>query len=126
MRRHESEWAARRVEIAVVTFEANAIARAYLRDTRLPWPVLVDEHRSLYAAYGMDRAPWRAVWSPATLFEYARLLRRGHRVRRATGDTRQRGGDVLIDPDAIVRLHHVGHGPADRPPVAELLHHTGS
>jgi len=28
---------------------------------------------------------------------------------------------VLIDPDGIVRLHHVGEGPADRPAVSDLL-----
>jgi hypothetical protein len=27
----------------------------------------------------------------------------------------------LIDPGRIVRLHHVGNGPADRPSVKELL-----
>lgn len=33
----------------------------------------------------------------------------------------QRGGDVLIDPAGIVRVHHVGDGPADRPSVESLL-----
>jgi hypothetical protein len=29
-------------------------------------------------------------------------------------------GDVLIDPEGIVRVHHVGTGPADRPSVSSL------
>ena len=33
----------------------------------------------------------------------------------------QRGGDVLIDPDGIVRMHRVGKGPADRPGVERFL-----
>ena len=37
------------------------------------------------------------------------------------GDIFQRGGDVLIDPTGIVALHHVGNGPADRPPVETIL-----
>ncbi|HSH13152.1 MAG TPA: SelL-related redox protein, partial [Desulfurivibrionaceae bacterium] len=33
----------------------------------------------------------------------------------------QRGGDVLIDPNGMVRLHHIGKGPADRPRVEDIL-----
>jgi hypothetical protein len=29
------------------------------------------------------------------------------------------GGDVLIDPGGIVRLHHTGVGPADRPVIGQ-------
>jgi hypothetical protein len=28
---------------------------------------------------------------------------------------------VLIDPAGIVQLHHIGQGPADRPPVSLIL-----
>jgi hypothetical protein len=121
LRHHEASWTEHDVAIAVVSFEADRVARAYLQDTQLPWPVLLDRERSLYRAYGMDRAPLRAIWSPSTLLEYARLLRRGRKMSKPTDDTRQRGGDVLIDPSGIVRTHHVGKGPADRPSVASLL-----
>jgi hypothetical protein len=50
-----------------------------------------------------------------------KLLLRGRKVRRPSGDVYQLGGDVLIDPSGIVRLHHVGSGPADRPTVHSLL-----
>jgi len=33
----------------------------------------------------------------------------------------QQGGNVLIDPNGIVRVHHVGRGPADRPSVDRLI-----
>ncbi len=33
----------------------------------------------------------------------------------------QQGGDVLVDPQGIVRFHHIGTGPADRPPVQRIL-----
>ncbi len=121
MREHDAAWAQHDVAIAVVTFEADAIAQAYVRDNQLPWPVLVDPNRGLYQAYGMDRASARDIWSPRTWLAYARLMRKGHKRRAATDDVRQRGGDVLIDPAGIVRIHHVGAGPADRPTVNELI-----
>ena len=105
----------------VVTFEAGFLARAYVEDTRLPWPLVVDESRALYAAYGMLRGRAWDIWGPATWLAYARSLAHGGTLRRPTGDVSQLGGDVLIDPEGFVRMHHVGRGPADRPPVESLL-----
>jgi hypothetical protein len=109
------------VAVLVATFEAEPAARAYVEETALPWPLLLDPSRVLYRAYGMGRGRWWAIWGPATWWTYARLVRRGHRPRRRPADVRQLGGDVLIGPDAVVRVHHVGTGPADRPPVDALL-----
>lgn len=105
----------------MVTFELGFLAQAYVRETQLAWPLLVDESRALYAAYGMDRSGWWAVWGPASWWAYAKLLARGYRMRRSEGDVNQLGGNVLIDPAGVVRLLHVGSGPADRPSVASLL-----
>jgi len=97
------------------------MAMAYVRDTDLAWPMLVDESRSLYAAYGMDRGGWWDIFGPPSWWAYARLLFRGRRLQRPGSDVRQLGGDVLIDPQGKVRVHHVGSGPADRPSVTSLL-----
>lgn len=105
----------------MVTFELGFLAQAYVRETQLAWPLLVDDSRALYAAYGMDRGGWWAVWGPASWWAYAKLLARGYRMRGSEGDVNQLGGNVLIDPAGVVRLLHVGSGPADRPSVASLL-----
>ena len=104
-----------------VTFEATAAARAYAAETGLPWPLLVDPGRRLYHAYGMRKARLRHLWGAATFRAYWREARLGRFPRLPRADTRQQGGDVLIDPGGLVRFHHVGRGPADRPAVAELL-----
>ncbi len=109
------------IQVAVVTFEAGPLALAYVRQVQLNWPLLVDESRSLYTAYGMARGRWQDILGPASWWIYTKLLLRGRRLRSASGDVKQLGGDVLIDPSGIVRLHHVGSGPADRPSVDSLL-----
>jgi hypothetical protein len=109
------------VTVLVVTFEIPRAARAYVEETGLGWPLLLDGSRWLYRAYGMESGRWWAIWGPATWLAYARAIVRGHRLRRPTGDVNQLGGDILIDPDGIVRLQHVGSGPADRPSVESLL-----
>jgi len=55
------------------------------------------------------------IWGPKTCLVYARELIKGNRLVKSEEDIYQRGGDVLIDPQGIVRLHHIGTGPADRP-----------
>lgn len=97
------------------------MAQVYVRDTQLTWPILVDESLTLYAAYGMERGRWWEIWAPASWWMYAKLLLRGRRLQRSAGDPGQLGGDVLVDPRGIVRLHHIGRGPADRPGVEAIL-----
>jgi len=108
----------------VVTFEAGFLARAYVEETGLTWPVLVGESRELYRAYGMLAAGFWDIWGPATWIAYFREIVHGRRLKKSSGDIHQRGGDVLIDPQGIVRFHHVGSGPANRPPVDSLLRYV--
>jgi hypothetical protein len=121
LRRHEDQIERLGLEIVVVTFEAPERAEEYVRETALRWPLLIDRRRVLYSAYGMGRGRWSAIWGPATWWAYVQLIGRGHRLRRPTGDIRQLGGDVLVDPMGRVALHHVGESPADRPAVAALF-----
>jgi hypothetical protein len=109
------------VDVAVVTFDADVMATAYVVDTELSWPLLVDEDRALYQAYGMLHASFWDVWGPQTILAYLRAMGAGMRPAAPGRDVNQRGGDVLIDPEGIVRLHHIGRGPADRPEVSALL-----
>lgn len=105
----------------VVTFEAGFLAKAYVADTGLTWPLLVDEKREHYRAYGMLQAGFWDIWGPKTWWAYLKEILHGRLPKKSAGDINQRGGDVLIDPRGVVRLHHVGAGPADRPLPEDIL-----
>lgn len=109
------------IQTLVVTFEGWREAREYLDETGLIWPLLVDTDRQLYRAYDMHAARLRHLWGFATMRAYGREALRGRFPRIPRADTAQQGGNVLIDPAGVVRLHHVGSGPADRPTVATVL-----
>jgi hypothetical protein len=111
----------RQVRVVVVTFETGFLAQAYVMETGLSWPFLVDGDRSLYQAYGMLRAGFWDIWGPSTWRVYLKELLRGKLPKKSSGDIHQRGGDILIDPGGIVRMHHIGKGPSDRPSVADIL-----
>ncbi|MCA9592622.1 MAG: redoxin domain-containing protein [Myxococcales bacterium] len=121
MRQQESELETLGVDVCVVTFSNDFMARAYVEETGLVWPLLEDPERALYQAYDMLKASFWDVWGPSTWLAYAREMWRGQKLKESDEDVNQRGGDVLIDPDGIVRIHHVGKGPADRPSVESLL-----
>jgi hypothetical protein len=103
-----------KIEVVVVTFEEEEQALNYQKDLDLPWPVAVDISRELYDYFGMNKAGFFDLWNVATFRIYAREMLKGNWPKRAQGDVQQRGGDVLIDPQGMVRLHHIGRGPADR------------
>lgn len=107
--------------VCVVTFDADPMALSYVRQTNLPWPLLLDKHRTTYHSYQMERGASWAIYGPASIGHYLRLIFRGRRLQRPGSDWRQLGGDVLIDPSGIVRLHFVSASPHDRPTVESIL-----
>ena len=121
MRDKEDELDRLNLKVVVVTFEIDSLARGYVEDTALKWPFIIDTTRGLYKSYGMLAASYWDVWGVKTWLAYFRELLKGNKPVKSEGDVYQRGGDVLIDPEGIVRLHHIGQGPADRPSVEQIL-----
>jgi alkyl hydroperoxide reductase subunit AhpC len=121
LRDRAAELARLNADVAIVTFEAAPIARAYAAETKLDWPVIVDRDRTLYRAYGMEHGRWFDLYGPRSIWVYLKLIARGNRVRLPTDDTRQLGGDVVIDSQGVVRLDAVANGPAGRASVDTLL-----
>ena len=121
LRQHQAALDEREIDVAIVTFEADAIARAYVAEHDHAWPLLVDGDRRLYAAYGMDRATWWQVSGPRSIAPYLRRLARGRSFRLPTDDVRQRGGDVLVDPRGRVAMQYVSRTSVDRPSVEAIL-----
>ena len=104
------------VKVIVLSFEDCVTIRHYVAETKCKWPVVSDQNRELYHAYGM-----RHLWGFSTLVAYLREFRKGIMPRIPVADTFQQGGDVLIDANGIVRSVYVGSGPGDRPTVGEII-----
>jgi len=121
LRDHEEEFSRKNVKVVVVTFEDNLLSRSYVEETSLTWPIIIDETRELYRSYGMLSASFWNIWGPKTWLAYLREIIKGRKLKRSEADIMQRGGDVLVDPNGIVQMHHVGKGPADRPSVQMIL-----
>ena len=121
MRQLYSEFQADGGEIVAITFEPVELAAQLASELELPFPLLSNPGREAYVAYGLERGGWLRVFSPPTLWTYARLLLRGHRYQRRRGDWRQLGGDFVIDAAGVVRYEYRSASPADRPAPRDLL-----
>ena len=88
--------------VVLITFTRTRNLRGFRRRPGLAYPVLADEPRAAYRAYGLGRGSWRRVWGLRAMKAYGRLLRAGRRPRVPAADTRQLGGDFVVDPEGRV------------------------
>lgn len=121
LHQHRREFEEAGAKVIVISFETIQSTIGYLKDTSLQWPVLVDERKTLYQYFGMEKAGFWDIWGFKTWKAYLKELMRGRLPRRGEGDIQQRGGDVILDPECRIRLNFVGSGPGDRPDAEYLL-----
>ena len=104
-----------KIKVKIVTFDNDEMAKAYVEQTKLQWPLLLDPTRELYSAYGMGKGTLWSLSNPIAILRYVWLILRGQNLGKPGSDVFQMGGDILIDPNGIVRMHHASAGPHDRP-----------
>jgi len=107
--------------IAVVTFAAPERLAAYRDHLNVPFSILTDVERALYRLLGAERGTNRQVWSLGTLRMYARLLRKGRRLKRPTEDIHQLGADAIVGRNGVLRYLSLPTTPDARPPISELV-----
>lgn len=116
----------RRATVALITFTTPDEVAAYQRRRDLPFPILIDERRDVYDAYGMGQGSFLDVWGWRAIRRYWQILRpsgpgRRRDLRPATEDTRQLGGDVVIAPDGRLAWAHWSVRSTDRPSVDDIV-----
>ena len=107
-------------EVLTISFGSVHWAQIWLRETRSPFPFLIDRDRSVYQKYGL-RASIFSTWSPKNLFYYLRAVLQGRETFGRRGNPHQLGGDFIVDRDSIIRLAHPSQDPTDRPSIDALI-----
>ena len=109
------------VRIKIVSFDNDALGQWYVSNTGLEWPILRDAERELYRGYGLQVGAMWTLTRPSAIWKYFKLIFSGHGSLKKGKDVRQLGGDVLIDRQGIVRMHHISTTPFDRPTFDSIL-----
>jgi len=107
--------------VVVVSFAHPDRLAQYRHHLQLPFALVSDPDRVLYHLLGAERGTMRQVWNLGTLRLYARLLRRGRRLQRATEDIRQLGADAVVGRDGRLRYLALPEHPDRRPPISDLI-----
>ena len=110
-------------EVVLVTFTSTPELERYVRWTGIEIVTLIDPDRSTYRAYGLGSAGFWRIWGLTNLKRYVQIFagRKLTAIKRSTEDTRQLGGDFVIDRSGTLTSGHWAEGPDDRPTVQTLV-----
>jgi hypothetical protein len=122
------QWETLNLQVIMIAFEEPDFVRLYRDQAQIQWPIISDPQRQLYQTFGMQRATVTQVINWQSLKGYLSLVfGRGRKVHWPSNhDYLQLGGDVVVDPTGIVRVHHLSQSPEDRPNIAEIQRRVSS
>ena len=109
------------IRVKVVAFDNEELGKWYVASSGLEWPILLDTERDLYRGYGMQPESWWMHARPSAIWKFIKLIIAGNGSLKMGKDVRQLGGDVLTDPQGVVRMHDISTTPFDRPEVDSIL-----
>ncbi len=121
MRQQYGDIQAKGSEVAAISFGPKHRLFQLTRQLQLPFPVLSDPERDVYAAYSLAQGSLLKIFSPKTVWTYAKHFARGRRYEHEASDWKQLGGDFIFEDNGTVLYGHRGQTPADRPSVAGLI-----
>lgn len=120
MAQHRAELASHNLDVATISFGPRQWLGVWLQETQSPFPLLLDEGRIAYHAFGLQRS-FRQAWGPRNLAYYARAVWQGRSLYGNRGDTQQLGGDFLVDGQGVLRWVYPGRDPTSRPGIPQIL-----
>jgi hypothetical protein len=126
LRQKHGEIQAMGADVVAVSFEPRDRLFQLTRQLQLPFPILSDPERDVYAAYSLTQGSLLKIFSPKTVWTYMKHFARGRRYEHAASDWRQLGGDFILDEEGTVVFEYRGQTPTDRPTVASLINRLGS
>ncbi|MDA1129191.1 MAG: hypothetical protein O2913_10910, partial [Chloroflexi bacterium] len=91
------------------------------RQLQLPFTLLSNPERDVYAAYGLEQGSLLKIFSPRTVWTYVMHFARGRRYHHVASDWTQLGGDFILAEDGTVLYEHRGQTPSDRPTASSLI-----
>ena len=117
---HHADFEAANANVVTISFGTEYWTNVWLKETKSPFPFLMDAEKISYQAYDLESSTLRS-WSPMTVLYYAKAKLQGRDILAQRGDAHQLGGDFIIDPQGGIRLSHPSANPTDRPSIDQLL-----
>ena len=108
-------------EVVVVGTGNARLARSFVEDEKIPFPVLLDDDASAARAASIRRVPFFKLFDPASYAGTIEAWKNGYRVGIPGRRTNQLGASFVIGPDDELRYEHRDAHPADHAPMEQIF-----
>jgi len=121
LREHEQDFRKKGAKLVAVGLGDANYARQFREDTKIAFPLLVDEKREAYRAIGLRHASLLHLFRKDNAMARKRAKAGGHRQHRLGKDPFQLGGSFVFGPGNQDRFNHVSETFGDSASPADLL-----
>ena len=121
MREHEQELRKKGAKLVAIGLGDANYAKQFREETKIAFPLLVDENREAYEAIGLRHANALHLFRKDNLSARKRAKSGGHHQHRLGKDPFQLGGSFVFGPGNQDRFAHVSETFGDNASTADLL-----
>lgn len=121
MRRDKSKLEQAGIQVVLVGLGTPAEALEFSRQFSVPFPIIADPGKDLYRTYGLKRANFMQLASPAILLKGLKGMREGYLPGRPQGDVLQMPGTFVIDREGRILHSHFAQNAADHLSVDAIV-----
>lgn len=121
MREHEQELRKKGAKLVAIGLGDANYAKQFREETKIAFPLLVDENREAYKAIGLRHANLLHLFRTDNFSARKRAKSGGHHQQRLGKDPFQLGGSFVFGPGNQDRFAHVSETFGDNASAADLL-----
>lgn len=121
MRDRYQEIKERGAEVVAVGTGNAKLARAFVEQYAIPYPVLLDEKGEAARVAALPRVGFLRLFHPASYAGARRAWRAGHRIGTSGRRVDQLGASFVVGPGPALRYEHRDAHTADHAPMHEIL-----
>lgn len=121
MREREDDFKQKGAGLVAIGLGDAAYARQFREDSKINFPLLIDEKREAYKALGLGTATLLHMFRKDNAAARKRAKAGGHRQHKLGKDPFQLGGSFVFVPGNVDRFVHVSQTFGDNAAPADLL-----
>ena len=121
MREHEQDFRKKGTKLVAIGLGDPNYAKQFREDTKIAFPLLVDEKREAYRTIGLRHASLLHLFRKDNAIARKRAKAGGHRQHRLGKDPFQLGGSFVFAPGNVDRFVHVSETFGNNASPADIL-----
>jgi peroxiredoxin len=121
LRREQERFSETGGQVVLVSMGDPDEAETFRRAFSIPFPIICDSEKALYAAFDLKGANLGHIFSPRMFFRGLKTVSQGHLPGIPRHDLFQLSGAAVIDRSGLIRFFYASRDPSDHPSVSDIL-----